>query len=131
LPDQNRYFVFLNSSFDGNPLAPGEHFFPDHDILQTDARVARNAEEVIEKLWRDGLVPEWIDITPFEAGHGFLYLELRCCGRFTPEEALLYHKQEGYPPFHLFGPIQPVSCRDLERDGKFDLHCYRDRKVNK
>jgi hypothetical protein len=128
LPDQDRYFVILNSSFDGNPLAPGEHVFPDHDMPQLDVRLPRPAEEVVQKLWRAGQIPEWIDITPYEADRDFLYSELRCCGRFTDQEAHLYHKEEGYPPFHIFGPINPVGYRDLERDGKFDLHCYRDRK---
>ena len=128
LPSGDRYFIILNSSYDGNPLAPGEHVFPDHDVPQADARVPRSAEEVVERLWRDGKIPEWIDITPYEVGDGFLYSELRCCGRFTDDEGHLYHKREGYPPFHIFGPILPVGYRDLEHDGKFDLHCYRDRK---
>ena len=130
VPEQDRYFILLNSSFDGNPLAPGEHVFPDHDVPQSDTRVARTPEEVVERLWRDRKVPEWIDITPYEADAEVLYSELRCCGRFTNEEVYLYHKQEGYPPFHIFGPILPVGWRDLEQDGKFDLHCYRDRKPN-
>ncbi len=125
---ENRYFVLLNSSFDGNPLAPGEHIFPDHERSQTDTQVARTADEVVARLWRDGKIPEWIDITPYEAARDFLCFELRCCGRFTEVETHLYHRQEGYPPFHVFGPIQPVGYRDLKLDGKFDLHCYRDRK---
>ncbi|MBA4149836.1 MAG: hypothetical protein H0X66_17110 [Verrucomicrobia bacterium] len=128
LPDLDRYFVILNGSFDGNPLAPGEVLFPDHNMPQTDTRVPRTAEEVVEKLWRAGKVPAWIDISPYEIDGNFLYSELLCCGRFTNEESHLYHKPEGYPPFHIFGPVLPVGYRDLEHDGKFDLHCYRDRK---
>src|SRR5690606_5953112 len=115
---------------DRNPLAPGEYLFPDHDVPQTDARVARSADEVVERLWRDGKIPEWIDITPYEVSDGILYSELRCCGRFTDDEIFLYHKGEGYPPFHVFGPIVPAGYRGLELDGQFDLHCYRDRKRN-
>jgi hypothetical protein len=128
VPGRDRYFIILNSSYDGNPLAAGECIFLDHDRPQTDTRVARTAEDVVERLWRNGKVPEWIDITPYEIDADFLYSELRCCGRFTDEEVHLYHKKEGYPPFHRFGPIFPVGYRDMERDGKFDLHCYRDRK---
>jgi hypothetical protein len=128
LPEHDRYFVILNGSFDGNPLALGEVVFRDHDVPQTDARVARTSEEIVEMLWRNGKIPEWIDITPYEVDGNFLFSELLCCGRFTDNEAHLYHKQEGYPPFHQFGPIQPVGYQDLEHDGKFDLHCYRDRK---
>lgn len=127
LPNGDRYYVILNSSYDGNPLAHEEHLFPDHNAPQPDIRVPQSVEEVTERLWRDGKVPEWIDITPYEVKGDFLYSELRCCGRFANQESLLYHRQEGYPPFHIFGPVQPVGYRGLEQDGKFDLHCYRDR----
>ena len=128
LPPHDQYFVILNGSYDGNALETGEHVFPDHEVLQTDARVARRAEEVVKKLWREGKVPEWIDITPFEIVGDCLYSELLCCGRFTDREEFLYHRQEGYPPFHKFGPVLPVGWQSLEKNGKFDLHCYRDRK---
>ena len=130
LPSKDRYFVILNGSSDGNPLTPSEHIFPDHDEPQTDVRVPKSAEEVVARLWRDGKIPEWIDITPYEAEGDFLYSELLCCGRFTDDDEHLYHKREGYPPFHIFGPILPVAYRSLEQDGKFDLHCYRDKKKN-
>lgn len=130
LPSQDRYFIILNGSFDGNALALGEVLFPDHDMPQTDQRVPRSADKVVEKLWRGGKVPEWIDITPYEIDGEFLYSELLCCGRFTGKKAHLYHQKEGYPPFHIFGPVLPVGYRDLEQDGKFDLHCYRDSKRN-
>lgn len=128
LPNQDRYYVILNSSYDGNPLAAGEYLFPDHDLPQFDTRAPHSAEEVLTRLSRDGKVPEWIDITPYQADGAFLYSELLCCGRFTDNDAFLYHKGEGYPPFHIAGPVWPVGYTSLERDGKFDLHCYRDRK---
>jgi hypothetical protein len=115
LPSQEMYFVH-------------ERFFPDHAKPQTDRRIPRFADEVVMALWHDGKVPHWIDITPYEVAGDVLYFELRCCGTFTSEDLHLYHKKEGYPPFHIFGPIQPVEYRSLEEDGKFDLHCYRDRK---
>ena len=67
LPNQDRYYVILNSSFDGNPLATGEYVFPDHSLLQLDTRVPHSAHEVVARLWRDGKIPEWIDITPYQA----------------------------------------------------------------
>lgn len=128
VPGENRYFVLLNSSFDGNPLAPGEHLFPDHDVQQLDSRVPRTADEVVERLWRASKIPEWINITPHEVDGKFLYSELRCCGRFTDDDTLLYHMGEGYPPFHRLGPALPVNYRELKHGEKFDLHCCRDRK---
>ncbi len=131
IPALDRYFIILNGSYDKNPLAPGEYFFPDHNCPQTDRRIPRSAEEVVERLWRGGKVPEWIDITPYEVDGTCLYSELLCCGRFTDQENILYHRGEGYPPFHKFGPVLPNGYRDLKQDGKFDLHSYRDRSETK
>lgn len=127
VPEDARYFLLLNSSFDGNPLADGEYLFPDHSKLQTDTRIPRTHDEVVARLWRDGKVPEWIDITPCEVDGRCAYYELRCCGRFTDKDELLYHVQEGYPPFHLFGPLVPSIDYNLKNHGKFDLHWHRDR----
>ena len=128
IPSLDRYFIILNASYDKHPLAPGEYLFPDHDRPQADRHIPRSAEEVVAQLWRDGKVPEWIDITPYEVDGNCLYSELLCCGRFTDREEILYHQREGYPPFHSPGPVLPIDYRSLEQDGKFDLHCYRDRK---
>jgi hypothetical protein len=58
LPESFRYVAHLNQSCDGNPLEPGEHVFPD-DVAQFGARVGPlSAEQVVELLWRNGLVPE-------------------------------------------------------------------------
>jgi hypothetical protein len=40
---------------------------------------------VVSLLWRDGKVPVWIDVIPWEAGEHATYFELMCCGRFTAE----------------------------------------------
>jgi hypothetical protein len=126
VPNQDRYFAILNGSYDGNPLEPEEFLFPDHDIPQTDVYVPFTVEEVDKNIWRDGKIPEWIDITPYQADNDFLYVELLCCGRFTDDDSFLYNMEESYPPFHAFGRIAPGGYRSLGKDGKFDLHCYRD-----
>lgn len=60
LPESFQYVVHLNQSYDGNPLEDGEHVFPD-DVARHGSCVGPLAtEQVVELLWRDGLVPEWI-----------------------------------------------------------------------
>jgi len=40
-------------------------------------------------------------------------VRVMACGRFTANESLLYHKQEGRAPFHVLGPsIPPDSMKD-------------------
>src|SRR5262245_7438026 len=63
LPESFRYLVYLNQSYDGNPLAPGEWVFPDEVARYGACLGPLAAEQVVELPWRDGLVPEWIDIS--------------------------------------------------------------------
>jgi len=62
LPDVIRYHVTLNSSYDGNPLHPGEATYPDDTSKYPPDHLARmELTPLISLLWRDGAVPEWID----------------------------------------------------------------------
>lgn len=126
LPSANRYYIILNASYDGNPLHQKEKVFSDHAILQIDRWMPYDEEQVIERLWRDGYVPVWIDVTPYEEDGKDTYFELRCAGRFSNDEAILYHQKEGYPPFHRFGPIIPSGWKS--DSPKFDLNHYRNSK---
>lgn len=117
LPETLRFQVALNSSFDDNPLRPDERVFPDDGSAEKRLATLRCSEhEVIELLWRDGLVPEWVDLTVSRRLRDATLIETRCCGRFTANEALLYHEREGYPPFHVTGPWLP---NDYQPDTKF------------
>lgn len=40
------------------------------------------------------------------------YISLECCGRYTASEDLLYHKNEGCPPFHSLSPGIPFEYFD-------------------
>ena len=123
LPERIRYMVRLNQSYDGNPLTMGEHVFP-NDALSLDERVGPlTTEEVVELLWRDGIVPEWIDISVFRADAEITFLELLCCGRYTDRDDLLYYLDGGVGPFGIKSPSLPLNWRD--GDAAFDLH-WRD-----
>jgi hypothetical protein len=73
------------------------------------------ADQVIELLWRDGLVPEWINLSVYSSTTEATVIEVLCCGRYTANSELLYHEHEGYPPFHVLGPTLPVGY-DWQRD---------------
>jgi hypothetical protein len=126
LPPSNRYYVRLNCSFDGNPLHQKEKVFPDHNVPQTDQTIAYSESEIVERLWRDGFVPVWINIKPYAVDKSHTYFELICAGRFTNEDSdVLYHRKEGYPPFHA-GVVVPPNW--TPKSPKFDLHHHRDRR---
>src|SRR5437899_10893533 len=81
LPESFRDYVQLNASYDGNPLEAEEHVYPD-DIARHGANVGPlSADQVVELLWRDGLVPEWIDVAVERTDSRHTFIELLCCGR--------------------------------------------------
>jgi hypothetical protein len=124
LPSNCLSFLYPNMSYDGNPLVDDEQIFPEDGSGLSEEKPyfgALTESEVVEFLWRNGKVPEWINITVSTYDAKFTYLELLCCGRFTETEKRLYHTFEGYPPFHVLGPDLPPGWKSIEESGKFDL----------
>jgi hypothetical protein len=118
------YLVRLNQSYDENPLAVGE-IIPGAMRLKGSERIGPlSHEEVVGLLWRDSLVPEWIDIIPWQSTVDGAKFLLTCCGRFAKDASLLYHTQEGYPPFHAPGVWSPPEWESLERSGRIDLNWH-------
>ena len=115
LPDALRYRVRLNSSYDGNPLVGDEVVYPEDDAF-TRALALHDvgADEVVAELWRDGRVPEWINLTVIGERGASTLIEVLACGRFSAQTARLYHAEEGYPPFHVLSPALPP--RHVEGD---------------
>jgi hypothetical protein len=54
------------------------------------------------------MVPEWIDISVWEADEHATYFELMCCGRFTAQSERLYYNWTDVPPFGIKGPAYPA-----------------------
>lgn len=118
LPCTYAFWVFLNCSYDGNPLKSGEVIFPD-DVQKYGKRTGPlDAADVISLLWRDRMVPEWIDISIWETDEQATYFDLRCCGRFTSQAQLLYYNWTDVPPFGVKGPAYPIRMSILALEGK-------------
>jgi len=121
LPNKFKYIVKINSSF-REGLEKGEMTFPDEKKLnQTTEPI--NAREVIDILWMDSAIPVWINIQVDDYDENYTHLELECCGRFSKLERHIYHKYEGYQPFHALSPsIPPYLINDKDEIiNKFDL----------
>ena len=125
LPESFRYFVLLNQSFDGHPLKDGEVVFAE-DATNVMPLGPLTALEVIDLLWRDGNVPEWVDVSVTRTDSDHTYLELLCCGRFAADEGLLYYAKRGQGPFGIKSPCLPPDWS--EEQGRFDLHWRPDRR---
>jgi hypothetical protein len=118
------YLVALNQSYDGNPLAEGEIIPPEMQMKGNKVIGPLPHDEVVSLLWLNGLVPEWIDIIPWEASDSGLKFRLTCCGRFTTDERLLYHKKEGYQPFHAPGVWTPLTWEASKGIKRLDLNWH-------
>lgn len=120
LPDEMVFRVRLNASYDGKPLRPDQQVYPEDSSVEMARRLQRcTSSEVVEVLWRDGTVPEWVNLSVIgETGTATL-IEVLSCGRFTAKEDRLYHQHEGRPPFHVLGPTLPVG---YEKGDKFSIY---------
>lgn len=84
LPDEVRFALKLNASYDGHPLHPDETVYPDEGHPSAAASLARiDHERAVDLLWRNGTVPEWIDVAVDSADDEVTLIELTVCGSFT------------------------------------------------
>lgn len=127
LPEEKMFLLHLNQSYDGNPLVDDEETYPEDSLPGGKPPEPLLEDQVISRLWRDGKVPEWVNLCVQAQDDTFTYIELLCCGRYTAQDENLYHQHEGYAPFHVLGPDLPIGWRSIEESGRFDLY-WRTRK---
>jgi hypothetical protein len=121
LPDEMAFLVYPNQSYDRNPRMGDEVVFPG-DSLNGKCHGPWSADEVVAFLWRNGKVPEWIDVYVQAEDSIRSLIRLVCCGRFTGQAELLYHRDKGFPPFQAMGPPVPWRYFMGDKEGKFDLY---------
>jgi hypothetical protein len=124
LPDPVLYRVFPNQSFDANPRVEDEQTFPEETLPDDRYHGDWTSAQVLQFLWRNSKVPEWINVQVKAVDASSTYLGLYCCGRFTGSEKLLYHAREGYPPFHVLSPPLPQDWHGKAQGRKFDLYWF-------
>jgi hypothetical protein len=124
LPDAMTFRLFLNQSNDDiEPLRAAEMVFPEDSGRERTC----GGPTAIDELWRDGRVPEWVDLCVSAVERGSTVIEALCCGRFTDDDTLLYHRAEGWPPFHVTSPVLPPGYHGERFTLRWMDHrrCYR------
>lgn len=112
LPNRFVFDLHLNASFDGNASSEFS-LFPEDSNNETRLQTKRiNEKSVCRWLYRDGMVPQWINFHVVGITSEATRIGIKACGRFTADEELLYHQHEGRPPFHVLGPSLPVGHQD-------------------
>ena len=119
LPDEMRYLVCLGCSYDGNPLEKDERTFPE-DYVERE-RFFESHHEASELLWRNGMVPEWINVRVADVEDQYTLIQFDCCGRFASNKKRMYHVPRGRAPFQVCGPYLPPSYYPGGNKEKFDL----------
>ncbi|MFH6995211.1 hypothetical protein [Flavobacterium sp. FlaQc-48] len=106
LPNQYKFMIKTNCSYDGNELENDEEVYPDDKIDETSSINPATESAVIDYLWRNGKVPKWINVQVEKCDDNFSYIKLECCGRFSTSPN---HKNG---PFRSLGPNIPYHYLD-------------------
>ena len=112
-----RFAIFPNQSFDAE-LAGDEVRYPEDSLPEGSFRGPWTREESVTFLWRDGRIPEWINISVMHDSESVTLVRLECCGRFTRDDARLYRVFGDTTPFHVVSPPLPPGWHEGVR---FDL----------
>ncbi len=122
-----RFFVAPNQSFDGN-RTEREAVFPEDSLPDNFVHGPWNKGQVVNFLWREGRVPAWVDVAVCEERTPWVAVRLKCCGRFSDDESLLYYRRGSEAsPFGIKSPWLPP---DHQKSKKFDLHWYLGRPTH-
>lgn len=135
----------LTSEYCHNALSPNTRFrqrFPvpelrlahggmdevDREVLQQ--RLAREhdlliADEVVGLLFRNGLVPGYVNMSVLSALPEVTVIELFISRRLRPDE-MLYHKVARHAPFHPQVVIPPWRNKDVPSEEKWDVNWQLD-----
>ncbi len=120
LPDEYVYRVFPNQSFDDN-RDPDEIVYPDDSLKSIHDHIEMTRDDCIRYLYREGRIPEWIDISVGATDASLTYIDLRCCGRFTDNDERLYYNRCQRGPFGIKSPAFPPGIPLGEKKPKFRL----------
>lgn len=119
LPSDCVFHLHLNQSNDANASSDAV-LFPEDSSDEMAFRLKHiSSDEVIDTLWRDGMVPEWVNLSVVGETGSATLVDVVACGRFTADDSRLYHRNQGRAPFHILGPELPI---DYVEGRPFSVH---------
>ena len=124
LPDTYVFIVFPNKHGEEKKLVGDAEVFPEDSLPRGQFLGPLDADDVVKYLWRNGKVPEWINVNVRAVEDGATVIQLICCGHFTSLPANFYNEMvdpdfENHTPFSIHGPFYPEGWK--RGDPKFEL----------
>ena len=121
LPEKFMYQLNINAPYE--ELIEDEECFPELTTKGQEYTDPMTHNSVVDELWRNGKVPEWIDISVFRTDKEYTYFTLTCCNRFTAKNELYYYIRNDNGPFGIKSPVFPPEWEfeDKNKNKKFDL----------
>jgi hypothetical protein len=109
LPDRMRFRLQLNAADDDEPLDERERVYPEDSSFERRQALADSDEEsVVATLWRDGAVPESMDLRVSGRTDELTWVTVRSFSRFTASEDLFHQgDREKQEPFFVRAPSPP------------------------
>jgi hypothetical protein len=120
LPEKYIYRIFPNQSYDDNRDAD-VIVYPMDSLDSLDDYREMTRGDCIRFLYREGRIPEWIDISVGGADTNLTYVDCRCCGRFTNDDERLYYNRRERGPFGVKSPTFPHWIPMGEKSPRFRL----------
>lgn len=111
LPNDFKYSVNLNSSFDGPTLTQFD-IYPEDNGKRIELV---DEKEVVYLLCRKHKVPVWIDISVECVHKNKTIFRLDCAGRYSDDENEFYYNKRGTGSFGIKSPILPIGYIEGEK----------------
>ncbi len=118
LPNSYIYRVFPNQSHDEN-RRPDVVVYPEDSLPSLNDYIEMTREQCLIFLYRNGRIPEWVDLSVGYADAMLTYVNCHCCGRFTDDDQRLYYNHRQLGPFGVKSPIFPKSIPFGDKNPKF------------
>ena len=109
LPSADCFRLRLSRSDHRIPLLADEVLFQESSVDGHDRSSLCGRLEAVLLLWRNGAVPEWVNIRVAGVTRTATVFDIIFSERFTTNGSLLYHRDGGVPPFNVLEPDAPIG----------------------
>ena len=124
LPEKCLYIIIPNKHGEAKPLVGDAEVYPEDTLPAGQFLGPLNAAEVVRYLYRNGKVPEWINIYVEAVEGDVTIFKLWCCGHFTSLPSNTYNAMidpdfEEHTPFAIRSTDHPEGWKS--GDAKYEL----------